>query len=1102
MKVIPSMKARLPSSERARPRSLGLCQWLAPRSFFTALLAAIAALAALGLAVPTASWAQQTGTISGTVTADDTGDSLPGVNLVVLGTELGGSTGGDGTYEITGVEPGTYTLRATFIGYADEREENIEVVAGETTVVDITMQPQAESLDEVVITGYGGEQQRRDLTGSISTVSAEEIEDLAVSGIDEALQGQAPGVRVQSYTGAPSGGTNITVRGLGTITAGNQPLYVIDGIPMGNNSGQGMESNPLASINPQDIESMEILKGASATAIYGSRGANGVVLITTKKGRDGETRINFSSSVGMSTLFNKLDLVNGRQSGIYRREARNYDYVESNPVYNRPYHPNPEDAPPGMLGRNCCWRADFYDEIINQNREGTDWQEAIFRPAPRQEYTLSASGGNEVTRFFISGGYLDQQGIIEGSGFKRYSARINVDATLNDWAEVGINFSPSYTRGRGSEAQGHPLFGIVQQAIDGEPHDAIRNIDGTYSTETDFGPQAGSNNYYNPIAELGRNRNLQQRMRGTGNIFAEIALTEGLDFRSEVGIDYNSVRSNSYDRAEAQRHLNTDQASSSTRFNLNWVTENTLTYNRVFGQNHDLTVLGGVTAQRDHSEVNGVEATDFPNSLVPVLDAGSVTDGGSSESNWALLSGLSRINYAYANKYLFTGTVRADGSSKFGADRRWGVFPSVALSWVASREPFVQQIPVLSFLKIRTSYGLSGNDQIGNYSHISTLAGPGGGSGNYVFGDELAGGLYPGNIPNEELTWEPSRQVDVGLDLGFFSDRINFTADYYSRTSYDLLLDVPVPEVTGFSSTLKNVGKVRNSGWELSVESRNLTGNLVDGLTWTTNANISFNDNEVLELGPDDAPVRAGTWFGNTHITAVGHPISSFYGYEVDGVFQNWEEVEEGPVWHQNQDERYEGSRPGSLRYVDQNGDGVIDGNDQTILDGPQPDFFYGMTNTLRYKNFDLRVLIQGVEGQRVLNQTRRGNNSEYAYQFESRFRTIDNPGANDVPFFSDSEGDAGFSEYFIEDASYLAVRDIRLGFRLPESWAGSVAERARIYGGVRNPFIFSDYTGYNPDVNAYQGPGGGGANATKQGVDGGSYPTQTVYRLGLNVRF
>ena len=775
--------------------------------------------------------------VTGRVTGE-TGENLVGVSIVMKGTTRGTTTNAEGIYRLS-VPDLSAVLVFSFVGYQPQEQ----LLNGRSTL-DVVLQPDIKSLNEVVVVGYGTVQ-RKDLTGAVSSINTEEIKDLAVTRVDQALLGRVAGVQVKPVSGEPGAAPQISIRGIGSISAGTGPLFVVDGYPTGN----------IEMLNPNDIESLDILKDASATAIYGSRGANGVVIINTKRGKSGKTRFGFNTYVGWQRVSKLPVMMNARETAQYYFDGvRNRNSDEGNSLTGPPNlwrRPVPQTVLDVLEGRNT------YDENA---------LEGVLRTAPQQQYQLTATGGTDKIKFALSGEYFNQEGIILNSRFKRYSMRANIDAQLSDRLSVKVNLNPSYTDKYDVSAAGSAgTLGsetIVGAAMVINNFSPLYNPDGSYYAYSDRDAQA---NFQNPVAIAREILDREKRMRLLGNINLEYKLFDDLKLNVLLGANLFTAKGSRFKPQNAAFFNVPPFGVDDADMSLNWLTEYTLNYNRSFGK-HNVAAVGGFTAQKDTYESNFLASDKFPNNLVPSLNApsGIITNGSSSTSEWSLASYLARVNYNYSGKYYLTASIRTDGSSRFGANKKWGVFPSVALAWRVSDEPFLRNVPALSELKLRTSYGKTGNNNIGNYDHIATIN-----YEKYALGGVAIGGYAAGRIANPNLTWETQQQVNVGVDASFFKRRLSLTVDHFQSRNVDLLLNVNVPDITGFSRALRNIGEVKNTGWEFTVS----TLNLAKTIEWTTDFNISFYKNKVVRLGPEGDPIYSG---GN--VTMVGQPIGMFFG--------------------------------------------------------------------------------------------------------------------------------------------------------------------------------------------------------------------------------
>ncbi|WP_375436561.1 SusC/RagA family TonB-linked outer membrane protein [uncultured Hymenobacter sp.] len=1048
------------------------------------LLKVVLLLLLLATALPGA-WAQQAGPeISGRVT-DEKGAGLPGVTIQVQGTTVGTSTDPNGKFTLQ-VPTGASTLVVSSVGLVAQTV-NIDG----RTQVNVTLKENTQALADVVVVGYGT-QKKTDVTGAVASVSAQDIKDLPVASFTETLAGQVAGVQVQQTSGAPGGALTVRVRGAGSISAGNAPLYVVDGYPL-------TSPDDINLINPNDIASLEVLKDASAAAIYGSRGGNGVVIITTKRGKAGQPKIELNYYIGQQRVAKKLDMLDAAEFTEFSREAFNNAWIDRGGQASDPNSIRPD-------GQRLRY-PDSYDDpasLVN-----TDWQDQIFHNAGLQNYQLSVSGGGEKSQYLISANYFNQEGIIRESSFKRYSFRANVDATLSKRLKVGVNLAPSFSVDNRVSAENHwASDGIINGALSILPVIPVYNPDGTYASQVNYG--FGMPGIPSPVAIMNEVTDRVNTLRVLGNMYAELELVPGFTFRTSLGADVNTNRRNyfrpSIVPANQQPAPTIAAGYNSSRFALDWLNENTLTYTKTFAEQHSLTALAGFTAQRAPiQERTRIDATGYPNDLVTTVNAASIRTATSDPllEQWSLLSYLARINYGFRDKYLLTATIRRDGSSRFGADRRWGNFPSVSLGWRASQEEFLRGLTALNELKFRVSYGLTGNNFIPNYGAIGILA-----PENYSLGTgtaNIVNGLGQQTVSNTVLTWEINRQFDAGLELGVLNNRLAFTADYYERNSSGLLLDVPVPSSTGFTRALQNIGKVRNRGVELALISRNLTG----AFTWTTNLNLSLNRNKVLALGPQGDPIFGNSSIGNTHLTQIGQPLGSFFGYVQEGIFQNQAELDATP--------HFADARPGDVRFQDVNGDGQITPTDRTLIGNNQPDFIYGFTNAFAYKNFDLNIITQGVEGNEILNLSLRfyenleGNANQRSAVLD-RWRSPEQPGNGVIPRANSRTTGSNnqVSTRWVEDGSFFRIRNITLGYSLPTALVKKAfIQSARLYTSIQNLATFTKYQGYNPEVNlaGEQTPtntpsSSASFQALTPGTDYGGYPLSRTFTLGVNLGF
>ncbi|MBL4561901.1 MAG: TonB-dependent receptor [Labilibaculum sp.] len=1029
---------------------------------------------------------EQKKTITGTVT-DENGEPLPGVSVVVKGTTLGVITDIDGDFSIE-APVSVESLTFSFIGMKSQ-----EVLVNEQSIVSIQLQQDIAMLGEVVVRiGYGF-QKKIKLTGAIAQASLGEIQDFPTSNFDQALAGKLAGVQVLQTTGEPGRELDIRIRGTGTITAGASPLYVVDGVPV-ESSGQVTEV-----VNMEDIESIQILKDASSASIYGSRGGNGVVLISTKKGKQGEMKVNFNSSYGIQSVSKKIDMMNAYEYAQLSKDGHDAAYLfevptgsadDPNSIRTKGYYKTPEELLPYLNGE-----AGLTD---------TDWQDAIFRSATIERYNLSVSGGDEKWNYFVSANHSFQEGIVINSDYRKTGIRANINLTSGKF-KVGLNLSPSYTFENRVNASG-PYFddGIVASALKMSPTWSVYNEDGTYNFRGNglwrLGTDYQHNEILNPVALANEITNEIEHFNLFGNLFVEYEVLKDLKLKSSFGFKYNEYQGEYYRPSSLQKRgvnfynqLSNPAARISTTNIYDWVLENTVNYKKEINLHH-FDILGGVTAQKNRRNLQRSENEVTPD-IVSSTNAAQVLNTPSensdidiSKSEWSLYSFLARVQYDFDSKYLLSASYRADASSRFGKDTKWGYFPSVSAGWRISQEDFLKSTDWLSELKVRTSFGYTGNFNIGNYEHISTLN-----SDQYVTGSSLQIGLKPEKIANANIGWETTSMFNIGIDVDLFKHQLGFTMEYYDSNTKDLLLEVPVPLVTGFSRSLQNIGEVNNKGFEFSVKVSPDLGEF----KWTSNFNIAANRNKVVALGPKNADIITSSGTGHAYfITRIGEAVGSYYVLVQDGIFSTQAELDQYP--------HFGNAEVGDFRFVDVDGDGVLDVNkDRAIVGNYQPDFTYGFFNSFRYKGFDLNIALQGSYGSEILNLQRRyiangEGNFNNTRELLNRWRSEANPGdGNTNRANRKSKGNNGrTSTWHIEDGSYLRLQSISLGYTLPQRIVEKIKfSKIRVFATGNNLYTWTNYSGFNPEVNRE-------GNQLTPGLDYGTYPLATTISLGINLSF
>ncbi len=1037
-----------------------------------------------------ASVGQAQNVVKGKVTTTDN-EPLPGVNISLINSSKGATTDIDGNYSLE--VPEEATLKFSFIGFSDQ-----SVRVNGRSVINITLNEDIAQLGEVVVIGYGT-QQRGDVNGSVSSIDSEELENIPQPSLDQLIQGRAAGVTVTQNSGQPGAAVSVRIRGITSITGSNEPLYVIDGVPVSgdatNSSTSGRTAassfngngqtgvSPLAAINPNDIASLDILKDASATAIYGSRGANGVVIITTKRGQRGQngkiTYNNYFAVQEPQKLIDVMDLpayarLQNDLAALYQTEPR----VEFRNV--------------DLLG------------------EGTNWQNEVFKRAFMQNHEVSLSGAKDNVSYFVSGGYTDQDGIVIGSNFNRISLRSNIDARLKDWFKIGVSLTASQTDENitlNSNRNGIVSLGLLQA-----PDVAVRNPDGSFAGPPP-NPSAVEGNI-NPVAEALSRTNTLLRSRMLGNFYTELQLIDGLSFKTEIGGDFGFDENNLFTPTyEWGRFINENatlyQSNGKNNF---WIIKNYFTYNKAFSDRHDMTLLVGQEAQQSTWEGRSLIGQGFvSNDIQTMNNASTLINADAYKGSQALSSYYARALYTLDDKYGVTATIRADGSSKFDplGDTQWGYFPSFSASWKIFNESFMENMnkDIFSNLRLIGGYGVVGNQGIPNYLYGASLADVRTGLGQ---------GYYVTNIPNPDLKWEESYQTNIGLSFSFFKESLSFNIEVYDKTSKDFLYQLPLPlyltgpsggesYLGGVGSPFVNLGELQNRGVDFSMNYSLVTQN---DFSWTSSLNISHYQNKVIDLYGDNFDITRTitTGFLSSPLTRTieGQPIGLYYGYKVKGLFNDaaaFEDLPEqfGIPFSENLGDLW----LGDVQYEDINDDGVIDEQDRTFIGNPHPDFTFGFSNSFRFKNFDLTIFLQGSYGNDVLNLTRKETTSLarlYNNQLSeaSDYWTPENTDAlYPRPKRGDDNSNLFISDRYVEDGSYLRIQNINLGYILPQSISEKVRmNKLKIYGSIQNLHTFTNYTGYDPEIGAFN------QDALQMGVDIGRYPIPRTFTVGINAEF
>jgi len=1031
----------------------------------------------LPLLLITSVYAQNARTITGTV-KDDKGNTLPGVTIEVKGTKTYTTTNTSGVFSVT-VPSGAKTLIISSVGMKDK-----EVAISSSAVMEITLESVSQNLNEVVVVGYGTAK-RANVTSSISSVSAKDIKDLPVAGIDQAIQGKVAGVTVMNNSGQPGGGVSIKVRGVTTINS-NDPLIVIDGVPFVSNTksssgyaglggSDGQTGNSvMATLNPNDIETIDVLKDASAQSIYGSQAANGVILITTKKGKAGEGKINYDAYYGQSNVVKKLDIMNLREFAQYQNEVA--------PILGA--QPTEEFKDPSILG------------------PGTDWQEAMFRTGQVNNHQLSFSGGKDKTNYYLSLNYFDQTGILIGSDFKRYTMRFNLDHQLKNWIKIGVSANGSRNIQNvtlADAAEGTIWWGAIQN-----PLIPVKNLDGSWGGgNTISGVKYGQDN---PIARSAMRGNKTTNAQIFGNVYADIEFIKGLDLRNEISYSLGLNNNLAYQYAgnvgttTLQSQLYDNRGNS-----YYYAIRNYLNYNKYLDK-HNISVTAGHEAQYSYYEGLAGKRVDLQNNILDINAGNSdkttwELNGG--KSQWAMESYFARANYAFDNRYSLSVSFRADGSSNFGPNNKWGYFPGASVGWTVSNESFAEGMkPAISYLKLRAGYGAVGNQNLPSgaqnppyTSAIGFWPGPVG------FGNSS----YLNGIANPDLSWESVVTKNAGIDIAFINGRIDATVDVYRKTTTNMLLFLTGPRLIGvgdawddLKAPVGNVGQMSNTGVDVSINSTNIKSK---NFSWKTGIIYSQFKNKLDKMANSTAGLTGKVYYDNYTITYTnpGYTVGSFFGLVTDGLFRTQQDLDNSlPQFGYSVDEAH--TWLGDIRFKDINGDKVIDEKDITYIGSPLPKFTYGITNTFQYKDFDATIFLQGSYGAKVFNflrwQLEKMDNVYY-----NQLRTVldrytaTNTDGKLPRFVSGQVNNIAMSDRYVEDGSYLRIQNITLGYRIPQSiLSRAKLNNIRLYLSVQNLWTFTKYSGYDPEIGAFNN------NIRLMNVDAGHYPNPRTITAGVNV--
>ncbi|CAN1566386.1 OMP_RagA_SusC, TonB-linked outer membrane protein, SusC/RagA family [Spirosomataceae bacterium] len=996
--------------------------------------------------------------IKGKVT-DSTGDPLVGVSVAIKGTTKGTQTDVGGNYSIDAAN--NTVLVFSFVGY-----ETKEALVSDQKNINISLGLDDKLLSEVVVVGYGS-QLKKSVTGAVQSIGAREIKDIPVSQIGQKLQGQLAGVQINQTTGRPGQGMNIRIRGQLSVSAGSDPLYVVDGFPITGNIG---------ALNPDEIEDITVLKDASSTSLYGSRAANGVVLITTKKGKSG-TNVSFNAFTGIQEvpMKGRISMLNAEEFAQFKKE----------------YYEDAKQPVPAEFQNPADYRG-----------KNNDWYDALLRKAPLQSYTLSVTNNTEKSRTAIVAGVFDQQGVVLNNKYQRFSIRMNSEYDISSKVKLGFNVAPQYVYDNTPRTDGDRGTGILFNALHTWPVMPIRDNNGDLTLFNRFPASTGNIfAYANWVRSANELINETTNSNLISNAYMAYEPIKGLVLKSTFNVELFRSKFFFFNPSTATSAINTPVPTTAVSIrenveNFSWLNENLATYTKSF-ENHNFELLGGYSNQKFYQESSRIQADTYADDRLPTVQGAiNVNRGGTNSGvqEWSLTSLLSRLTYNYKGKYLFTAAIRTDGSSRFGADNRWGTFPSVSAGWVISDETFLKDVPAISFAKLRASYGIIGNNNIGNYTSYALVNN----TVNAVFGNTVSPGAVITSLSNSNLGWETTKQFDIGMDLGFKNDRITFVYDYYLKNTSNLLYSVQIAQESGFGNFNDNIGEIKFWGHEFAINTKNTTGKF----KWSTNANISFNRNKVMALAEGIDRV-----YGTFHITQVGKPFGQFYGHISQGMYQNAEDLKNNPQVPGR-------STVGSIKLTDQNGDGIItnggDFDDRVIMGNPFPTFTYGIVNNFSYGNWDANIVGSGSQGNQLLvRHIYSTANLDGVFNMVSgvkdRFRSEANPGKG---MYGTTVGGGNvtgierdwMNSRFIADASFFTIKNVTVGYTIPK--ANKVFKSARLYTSIQQLAVFTKYWGGpNPETSA-QGNGQGDGGNLSQGVDLSNYPVPRTYTIGVNFNF
>jgi len=1052
--------------------------------------------------------------ISGLVT-DETGAPLPGATVVVKGSAIGSVTDMDGNFNLSGLK-GDEILVVTFVGMLSQEQ----TITGKT-VINFQLKTDAVGIEEVVAIGYGT-QKKRDVSSAISSVGSEVFKDRPVSNFVQGISGSVAGVSISQNNGAPGGGSNIVIRGVGSVNASTAPLYVVDGQPLP--EGYNKNESPINYINPEDIESIEILKDAASSAIYGTRAANGVILITTKSGKKGKGTFNVSVKNGYQNVLRKYDPLNRADYLQYYEDSRANAYIVEDPNLgsdnpNAPLWKRSDDN----ATRIANWKAysqhktalkDPNSKIVRWIAVSdttyampydTDWQDALFNTGKVNDVQMSFSGGTEDVTYYVSGGVYSNNGMVAGSGYNRYGFRSNIEKKVNNWLKIGLNLSPTLEKTKvlhnstSTNGSNNPFLVATQLA----PIFPTHNADGTYFVTSQVVDSPWDFNVAflaNPLTFVDVTDE-RTTARLNSKLYADINLLKGLTWKTSFHYDYRTRQHDSYIPSYVPTSAQVDQPNNGTYANSTrayWDVQSFVTYAKTIG-NHSISAMAGMSMEEIANKSAYIDKWDFAQEVINTLNQGITVknmqnDARTNASGESMIGSFARGSYNYAGKYYLTASVRRDGSSKFGTNNKWAVFPSFSTAWRISDESFFKPFTsIVNDMKLRAGWGKIGNSGITNYLSQATL-----GNSSYVFGSGsvATSAYYSNKIPNDYLGWETTKDLSIGFDISVLDSRINLTVDYFDRTTEDMLFNLPMPSHSGFNQVMKNLGSMKNNGMEFLVSTRNFTGKF----KWNTIATLSYYKNEVTNIGSDKRPI-----IDNSAFTSEGRPLAGLWGSYELGAFRDWADVKSSPIFNASQPLWRNRSQPGTPKIADVNGDGILDASDRTILGNANPDFIWGLNNTFSYKNFDLGFKFTGRQGGEKLMSGNYGmvmfradGRSNTTYEYYNNYWREDRPDAQYPAPNRKSYDNSDVSGGLLFDATYVLLENITLGYTIPNRILRSLSiANARIYMNIDNAWLYSQYPGYNPMGNH------AGDSALSQGVDiAGDYPLPRTFSFGVNLDF